>query len=330
MLPIHRSGKKRKGQWTPSAKLAVFIVTIATLLLLVVIFARIRDIGENSVDKEACKQSIRLNAHTKLTSVVGFDAGKYLVDRYGNVVNIQCATEYLVVKGDKPEILQKKIADSMVDCWQMYGEGDLEVFDTKDNNYCAVCSRLEFKEETQLPGFTKFLMTNQAPRQETTYLEYFQGAGRRCGADSLSEEEIATLVDQSGLNELDTLDTSSPLAVMFVMDKTTHPDSLFGTGKIKLGKLETTTFGIFGGTAIAGAGLVLCATIAGCTVGGPLIIIGTLIGASVAGGVGGYMVGAACTADYGAYVALWDYSDLKSLNCTYLESEATPLKVKEI
>ena len=330
MLPIHRSRKKRKGQWTPSAKLAVFIVTIATLLLLVVIFARIRDIGENSVDKEACKQSIRLNAHTKLTSVVGFDAGKYLVDRYGNVVNIQCATEYLEVKGDKPEVLQKKIADSMVDCWQMYGEGELEVFDTKDNNYCAVCSRLEFKEETQLPGFTKFLMTNQAPRQETTYLEYFQGSGRRCGADSLSEEEISAIVDNSGINDFDTLDTSTPLAVMFVMNKNAYPDSLFNSGIIESGKIETAIWGLGIGTGIGlVAGVALCLTGVGCAVGGPLIIgvVATGIGL---GGWMGYGVGAACTSDYDAYVMLWDYSDLKSLNCTYLESEATPLKVKEI
>lgn len=319
MLLPSCSGTKRRAQWSPSGNLVLYILAIIVLVLLLIIYGNIGKIFVTGVDKEACKQSIKLNAYSKLETRTGTDLGKYIVDPYGNAVQLQCATEYLEVRGTDPEILKKKIADSMVDCWQMYGEGDLEVFNTEDNNYCAVCSRLEFKEKTQLPGFTQFLTGNVAPMQDTTYLEYFQGSGRRCGADSLSSEEIADLVDRSGLNELDTLDTSSPLAVMFVLDKDAYPDGVFETGKLE-------TAGIVAGAAV-GLGLALCFTGVGCFAGAPLILI---VGGTAAAGATGYALGSDCTANYGAYVMLWNYSDLGSLDCTYLESESTPLKVREI
>lgn len=338
-----RSGKRRKAQWSPSAKLAVFIIAIAVLVVLVILYGSITKIFVTGVDKEACKQSIRLNSHAKLKTRTGTDLSKYIVDPYGNAIELQCATEYLEVKGKEPEVLKKKIADSMVDCWQMYGEGELEVFDTEDNNYCAICSRLEFKEATQLPGFTNYLMTNMAPMQETTYLEYFQGSGRRCGADSLSEEEVAALVEGSGISQLDTLDTSSPLAVMFVMNKDAYPNNVFETGKLELAAIVGGPASYIGLGVGLVAGIALCVSGIGCAAGGPLIItvltaVPLVAGTTAAGGIlfgsagaaTGYALGSACTADYDAYVMLWNYSDLKSLDCTYLESEATPLKTKEI
>lgn len=325
-------GKKRRAQWSPSGHLVIYILAITVLVLLLIIYGNIGKIFVTGVDKEACKQSIRLNAYTKLRTRTGTDLGKYIVDPYGNAVQLQCATEYLEVRGTDPEVLKNRIADSMVDCWQMYGEGDLEVFDTEDNNYCAVCSRLEFKEETRLPGFTQFLTGNVAPMQDTTYMEYFKQAGKRCGGKILPEEDTPGIFEESDISKIDTIDTSSPLAVMFVMGKNAYPN-----GFVEAGEIETA--GLFLGIG-AGAGLVtgviLCATGVGCAVGGPLIvgIIATGAAAGIAGGVAGgiigYGIGSSCTANYDAYVMLWNYSDLKSLDCTYLESESTPLKIREI
>ena len=44
----------------------------------------------------------------------------------------------------------------------------------------------------------------------------------------------------------------------------------------------------------------------------------------------GYAIGASCTSSYDAYVMLWNYSDLRNLDCTYLESEAAPLEVRYV
>lgn len=335
MLLTTCSGKRRKAQWITSGKLAIFVLAIAVLVVLVVLFAGIRDAGDTAVDKETCSQSVRLNAYAKLNVVGGFDATKYLVDRNGNAVELQCRTEYLEVKGDKPEVLQKKIADSMVDCWQMYGEGELEIFNTEDNNYCAVCSRLEFKEQTQVPGFTNFLLNNVAPGQETTYMEYFKQTGKRCGGKILAEEDTPGIFEESDITTFDAIDTTSPLAVMFVMGKNAYPN-----GFVEAGEIETATVaaGIFGAVGLI-TGVVLCATGVGCAAGGPLLVVAgsvvtTVVGSGVVGGLiggaAGYAIGSSCTANYDAYVMLWNYSDIGSLDCTYLESESTPLKVREI
>jgi len=333
----------KRGQWTPTYKLAVIIVAVVVILILLVLYAGFRDSGISAVDKEACRQSIRLNAYTKLRTRTGTDLGTYIVDRYGNRVDLQCSTEYLKVTTSDPDRMKKQIADTMVDCWQMYGEGNLEVFDTRDGNYCAVCARLEFEEGEQLAGFTRFLMDSQAPQQDKTYLQYFQAAGQRCDASAMAPAQFKESYENSQLTDMDTLDTSEPLAVMFVLTKNAYPDGVFETGKLEAAMTAAGPAALVGGVAGVIAGIALCSSGIGCVAGGPLIL--TIIsGATLSAGAGatggivlggaaaatGYALGAACTADYDAYVMLWPYENLSALNCTYLESEATPLAVRYI
>jgi hypothetical protein len=57
----------------------------------------------------------------------------------------------------------------------MYLQGKKEIFDTEDNNYCVVCSRLEFEKKTEISGFTEYLNSRNAPLKDETYLEYLSG-----------------------------------------------------------------------------------------------------------------------------------------------------------
>ncbi|MBS3164478.1 hypothetical protein J4439_03530 [Candidatus Woesearchaeota archaeon] len=314
----------RRGSWASTTVLGSFVLALLVLTVLGFVVTNILSGGGEGVDKQACSQSVRMSSQLKIG--VGTDLQKWLVNRYGSTARLECATEYLSVKETEPEALQATIADSMVDCWQMFGEGNLELFDTKDASFCAVCSRLEFEQPTALPGFTRYLMAHNPPGKDVSYFEYFKGVGRRCGGRMLSDEDSQSLYEQSGLDQLDTINTANPLAVIYYTRKNAYPDGFLG---LNSGEVETSFYGTAAGVTLAFAGLALCATVAGCSVGGPMIGI-ALVGAGITGGALGYGMGAACTSDYDAYIVLWDYSKLADLDCTYLESESTPLVIKEV
>lgn len=334
-MGIQPSPQGRKGAWTPSHVLALSVITLVVMAILLLLYGQLGNITKRTGDKEACSQSVRLNAYTKLRTVTGADFGKYIVDQYGNRVDLQCSTEYLKVRTDDPERMKETVAKSMMDCWQMYGEGELEVFETRDNTYCAVCSRLEFEKEALLPGFTRYLMDTPAPQQDITYLEYFKGGAQRCGGKILPERDTPDILEGSDLTKIDSIDTGSPLAVLFVLGKNAYPN-----GFVEAGEIDTLAWGVGIGSFIGlVTGIVLCATGVGCVAGAPLLVMvgaiaTTVAGSGIAGGVIGgglgYGIGSSCTSGYDAYVMLWNYSDLRSLGCTYLESEAAPLEVRYV
>ncbi len=337
-----RQRKGKKGQWTPTIAIATVIIMIIVLSIMIFVYTQIWE--SSGIDKEACRQSVQLNGRTKHKILTGLDMTKHIVDPYGNAVELQCETEFLKIHDEEPEVLKKKVADSMVDCWQMYGEGELEIFDTNDGNYCAICSRLEFDEQTILPDFTDYLMDNNPPRNELTYFEYFKQTGKRCGGKILPEKDTPDIIEESDISLVDNIDTSEPLAVMFVLGKNAYPNGVFPYDELDgavTGAAIGSSIGLVAGSA-AGiiVGLALCSTGAGCALGAPMLYVAitagvaTAVGSAASGavtyGAMGYALGSSCTANYDAYIMLWNYSDIGSLDCTQLEGKGTNLEVKDI
>ena len=301
------------------------ILVIVFIIGCVMMTIAIGKLADERARKDTCTKSLQMSA-IKLEG---------LADKFGNPVDIRCYTEYENYRTQDEQEIKRIIADKMVECWDQFGQGKTEIFNTKDNNYCVVCSRLTFDKKTELQGFTSFLNNNIAPYKKMSYLEYLSGV-------SMVDYE-ASGYENSEVSGTDKLPIDEPLAVMFTMGKNANPDAWKG---VENTKAITSGTGIAIGagagilTGLVIGGLIACPETLGigCLVAGVLesgiliagIITGTTIVGGAAGGTIGYAAGASRTADWDAKVMLWPYDKINELQCTYIEGQSGHLEIKQI
>src|SRR3989338_1797865 len=276
----------------------VLAITIVATLIYLIWLKDFRAFGENLEDYTICKNSNIENAKLKLKV-----SNQVIQERIGN----KCRTEYLnVPKGKELGTIAKKMAG----CWDMYLEGHEELFETKDNNYCAICSVMTFEDKKQLKGLTNYLIENDAPLTGKTYYQYL--------TRTVVTKDVFKEIESTHLNDLHTIDTKSPQSVIFIMGKNANPGSLIGT--------SSASSLVWGGVAGALEGSVsvivgygLCAATSWVCLG-----ISAIVGAGV-GGVGGYLIGSNYGPDLDTKILLWPYTreDLSKLKCTVLEGKDT-------
>ena len=299
-----------------SKMLVGMILAVVILLISVVFYKNVIDTSKEIAKTETCKRSVQVNSiklKPKDTLLQGAkEVMEIFSDQFGNPVRLDCSTRYINVYEKDPEAIKKRIADEMVDAWDTYGEGDRELFDTKDNNYCVIFTRMTFKEEVEIDDFIVYLQNHNAPNKGMTYFKYLEGV------------QMANFIpyhyQNSGLAEYDHFTTNFPLAVIYYMGKDAYPDAFVEASRTK------EAVWMSGGGLIAGAfaGGVLCMTGVGC--GAVLIMVAGVGGAGVGAGFG-YSIGSDRSADWDARIQLWNYNEIKNLDCTYLEAKSTPLKI---
>jgi hypothetical protein len=301
---------------------------ICSIIILIILMQFSRQIMVNiattSKDK-VCEESVRMNQlRLRLPNDPEYLPYR-LVDSFGNPVDITCSTHYIDVKTKEPEEIKKLIADEMYSCWKKYGRGEIELFDTEDNNYCAVCSRLSFEEEVEVRNLLAYLKHNDRPGKEETYWDYLMGVRM--------DNFITEYYNNKDLQKYDNFRTEFPMAVMFVMQKDAYPGTFVEGDKItesaKLGGAGAIG-GAFAGTA---AVLITCAAATGgacAAIGVVAAIVGTggAITGGTMGGAIGYIIGSDSRANWDANILLWDYDHLNELNCNFLESKSTPLTAR--
>jgi len=228
--------------------------------------------------------------------------------------DLKCFTINREIKAYKDEEIKREVANALIECWDMYGQSQnppLEVFNTEDRNFCAICHRLEFKEHKQVQGFAQFLITQNMPGKKVTYYEYLSGIQ--------FDENMVGQYENSELARWDILDTSEPLAVILLMSKNAYPGGLVSTTNEQAAFYGAGTGGLAGGAITVYSGVGLCLTGIGCPVGMAIVGVG-----AAAGGIIGYFIGADRSADWGAHVVLGEYNHLsQELPCDYLEGRLT-------
>ena len=142
--------------------LVVMIVILLTAFLLLKYEANLKEIYAKAVGESTCEASVRTHAALKL--------------RYADFSgDINCPTVKLKIDDKNEEIVKKKVADAMVDCWDQFGRGKLELF-KDDSVYCSICHRITFDKEIKFNGFMKYLaeekLSKQAKGESITYLQY--------------------------------------------------------------------------------------------------------------------------------------------------------------
>jgi hypothetical protein len=178
---------KKNGEITSQQIVILIIIIVSFAVLLYFLFAL--NLGEES-SKELCRNSVLLRGNSAIPS--------------GSIpLNCERSYECLTADGScegitnpdvKAEVknldeVYKKLADSMAECWWMFGEGKIAYVGDDlltENNYCSICSQIYFDESVKTiegieedkiskNGLYEYMSRAQVPGQQKTYLEYLFG-----------------------------------------------------------------------------------------------------------------------------------------------------------
>ncbi len=250
----------KKGKVETAAVTGLLLVLFLGFLLFVFVKnSAIINVDVNA--KETCKRSVEQYAKLKLP---GID----LTD----INHIKCPTRSITINNDDGKKAKAGIAKAMYDCFDQFGAGELELFDTRRAsavNYCVVCSKISFTDkDKEVKGLAEYLATTAIQGKEITYYEFFKGG-------SATEEETTKVALGSGgsggagasktFEDLSGVDASKPHAVLFTYAKST-------------GWWDKLSAGAIAGTA----GLVIGGAVAGFFTGGMGWVV---TAAAVTGGV---------------------------------------------
>ncbi len=136
---------KKKGELTTQQ--IVMLVILVTSFAVILFFLFRLNLGKET-DQEICHNSVVMRGN----SVLPKDA-----------VSLNCKTNYVCITEDgtcegliKPEVkkveteneVYEVLANEMVDCWWIFGEGKVDYVggDFKHNNYCSICSQILFDD----------------------------------------------------------------------------------------------------------------------------------------------------------------------------------------
>ena len=168
--------KNKKGELT-TQQIVMLIILITSFTIILFFLFRL-NLGEVS-NKEICHNSVVLK-------------GKSIISG-----NLDCRTNYVCISsGDECEGINptqtievdpknetqvlKAIADEMVDCWWMFGEGKVD-YEGEDwsGHHCAVCSSVKFDErlkENEISYNDLFKYLEKTKKDDSqTYLYYLFG-----------------------------------------------------------------------------------------------------------------------------------------------------------
>ncbi len=155
--------------------LKVIVFAIIALVLGGILYAIVVSyfsIGGDSVDRELCKDSVLLQARSKVI-------GTPLIE------DLRCGTNGIEIDDLDENEIYSEIAGEMYDCWKQFGKGDIDFLDDRDwgtgNNWCFICSRIDFDESVQekypeIDGLFTYLKDEPLPlKPDETFFTYIYG-----------------------------------------------------------------------------------------------------------------------------------------------------------
>ena len=184
--------RRKKGY---DSSLVGLILGLAFIISMVIIGPVIYRYLTSQTDIDKCRASVSV----KSVAISIGSAGTRFVDPAQ--LNFDCHTATLVLKKDAYDVfkttsvdkqvmkydstqqsyddkLKKVFADSMRDCWDMFGKGEIDPFTRLDGNeHCVICSQIKFdqsakdelqkQEKAALTDFNRFLVENYANSRQT-------------------------------------------------------------------------------------------------------------------------------------------------------------------
>jgi hypothetical protein len=228
----------KKGEMMRVIVVAIPVIIVAGILFFAT--TTILQIGEDSVNREACRDSVLLKERSKIL-------GNTLID------NVVCETNLIEIKSTDKNEIYGEITNEMYDCWYQFGEGKRDFLDNNDfmgsDEWCFVCSRIDFDEdvkdkysELSMGEFNDFLKTENLPlsSEEITFYEYFYGGG------------LPNQIGDNLQNSFSVFSTDEPLYVGFLIDKDRRYNAAFWTELgVGVGSIVVCGAAIYGSGGIA-------------------------------------------------------------------------------
>lgn len=202
-----------------------FVVTIIIAILTLVVFVLIAVFFPFSevIDRAACKESVVLRAtlpgnvidakqvislrcKTQKICVTTKSSGKGTCTNLGKDFDTMRLTGSTVAL--KQEQIKMFLSREMADCWEMFGEGKLQIFsrDFEATGFISrgiICDKIEFDNtilEGKEPiiavnGLIEYMATHKVPNQNFSYMDYLRNTPEGDSAAKLYGSFLNTGVD---------------------------------------------------------------------------------------------------------------------------------------
>ncbi len=175
---------KNKAELTTQQIVGLIILIVSFTIILILIFRL--NLGETT-DKEICHNSVMMKAKSVLKSGPLDCKTTYVcISGGGKCEQFSPTTTIEIDMNQEPEKIKndtmKAIADEMVDCWWMFGEGEVDYVGLNVKGAaigkmnCALCSKIKFSKDLnevniESENFKKFL-TETKKSKGVSYFYY--------------------------------------------------------------------------------------------------------------------------------------------------------------
>jgi len=280
----------KKGELLTSQIIGFILLAVAFIIVLWV-YSSIA--FPSQIDSTTCHESVIFRA--TLNSVTGGSVGK--------LTPLQCKTRKICLGGDCGEFegaknvlniktkeikdekdIEKVVAQEMVNCWTMMGEGKASVFSPElyekfqlsdVKSACVICSRIAISEKVDEDIKNKanpmdYMFKHKVPGLETSYYEFFSG-----------DSSGATVQDEIMKEEAEG-ESASEVAIIFMQAE---------TGDKGWALAKQNVIGAFGiGFASKQVGISFFARKAAVAIGGTGTAVAAIFGAGAIAGIQTYNV----------------------------------------
>jgi hypothetical protein len=239
------SGSRRNQKKALAAPFVVgLIIIIISLGVLVLIFSGM--FNSDSAQRDACKTSALVKA--TLPDIAGTDLkGKVFLNCKARRICItskligeDCAIfgkdyEKMRISGtdaERTEKIKMIVAREMADCWNMLGEGNLQIFrqelvTTEYSTRAIVCSRFYFDSsitETlkSVSGINDYMLTHKAPGQDKSYWDYLR--------NTPDGETISLMYEDMNVDLDDSMDLTQQKAIIYLESDASKMGYYIGAG----------------------------------------------------------------------------------------------------
>ena len=178
-----KMGKEKKAELT-TQQIVLLVILIASFMIMLLLLFRLNlkeqtqaEICHNSVIlKEKSTFGGELNCKTSYVCISGGESCKEINPTKTIDINLNPKPTNDETKDDlvKKQVM-KAIADEMVGCWWMFGEGKLNYVGGISETHCALCSSIKFdntiKNEITYGDFFDYLSITKKTDSQT-YMQY--------------------------------------------------------------------------------------------------------------------------------------------------------------
>ncbi|MBI4139415.1 hypothetical protein HY483_00460 [Candidatus Woesearchaeota archaeon] len=118
------------------------------IIIAVVLINNISDKSEGTLENTPCYQSVRQQAFLN-TNVRFFSSG------------LNCPLKRSEIPSNKNDVIKTTFSGELLDCWETFGKGELELFKGDNGAFCHVCSHIIVPDggEVSQSEFLEFLKT---------------------------------------------------------------------------------------------------------------------------------------------------------------------------